>query len=593
MKSIVSVCPFCGCGCKLKYIIDNQKKIIKTEGDKKDEISEGKPCIKGLSFVDAIYKDRLTKPAIRENIDEDFEEVSWEEAYDFIYENLKGIEPSKIYFTGSGEFTNESNYLIQKLARVVFRTNNIDCCARLCHAPTVYAFKSCFGTSGTPNFMKDVIDSDLIIAIGTNPLSNYPVFFNMIKKGIDKGTKLITIGVKNVTANFSYLHISPELGTLIILISGFIHEIINDKEIEKKKGNLPGFKELKNSVSKITPSVVSDICKINLEDFNKVVELMKKSKRIVFTHGMGLTQYQNGTQNALSITNLAILLDAKIVCMRGKVNVQGASDMGCCPDFLPFGGSEELTKKNWGVVLEKKEGIKITEALEKIKAFYIMGMNPAQSLPDLNKIHKILRKRFVIYQHHSPSISMKFANVVLPAPMLIEEEGTITNGERRVRYVRKVKDPPGGKQNWEIICDVAKKFGFEKQFNYKSVEEIFNEITKAIPDYANLNYKKIMKRDYFANKNIEYTRLIPITPIACPIERNSKYPFLLTTSRWMHHFCTGEITTKSKLAEFAKTPVAHINEKDAAALGIKDGDLIEISSKAGSIKITAKTDPYV
>ncbi len=590
IKSIETICPYCGCGCKLKYIVQKGK-IIKAEPVKNDPVSMGRPCIKGLTSFEPLTMERLKYPMIRKHKTAPLRKVSWKQAYKFIKEKTKNLKESDIFFTGSGEFTNEDNYVMQKFARVVFKTNNIDCCARLCHVSTGKAMHDAYGLSAMPSVMDDVLDADCIFAVGTNPAYNYPVLFNRILEAKKRGAKLITVhAVPNATSKFSDIHLNVPYEALTAFIAGLLNAVS-----EKCRGEIEGFKEMKKSVSYLTPQYVTKLSRIDIALFNQVINYIAASKKFVALHGMGLTQHANGTQNVAALLDLCTIKNGKTIPMRGKCNVQGAADMGCCPDWLPFGGSRSAAKEAWGTDLPAKEGKKITETLENapVKATYIMGMNPAQSLPNLNEVHVQLENMFVIYQHHHPSETMKFADVVLPGAMLPEKDGTTTNAERRVRRVRKAVNPPSKKQDWEIICGLAKELGYKKQFGYNTSEGIFAEITHVVPEYADLSWNAVSAKDNcFAEKEIQFRKLMPIEKII-QIEspKTTDYPFTLTTTRLQYHFCTGEATRRSKtMMKMQPKPVCRMNEGDAKKLGIKTGDTILIKSVAGEVKIEAETD---
>lgn len=593
IKSVETICPYCGCGCKLRYIVEGDE-IIKAEPVSGDPVSQGRPCIKGLTSFEPLTVERLKYPMIRKHKNAPLTRVSWKQAYRFIKEKTKNIKGSDILFTGSGEFTNEDNYVMQKFARVVFKTNNVDCCARLCHVSTGKAMHDAYGISAMPSVMDDVLGADLILAVGTNPAYNYPVLFNRILEAKKRGAKLVTVhAVPNATSKFSDIHANVPYEALTAFIAGLLNAV-SDRCGNKAEG----FKEMKKSIAYLTPEYLSKFSGIDINLFNRIAKEIIASKKFVALHGMGLTQHANGTENAAALLNLCTIKNGKTIPMRGKANVQGAADMGCCPDWLPFGGSRSAAKKAWGIEVNLEEGRKITEALEDnpVRAAYVMGMNPAQSLPNLNQVHLQLDTMFVIYQHHHPSETMKFADVVLPAAMLPEKDGTTTNAERRVRRVRKAIEPPGGLQDWEIICGLAKEYGYGKQFNYRSAEDVFREITRAVPEYAELRWKNVSGRDdCFAEKEIKFRRLVPVEQIIrIESQRDSGYPFTLTTTRLQYHFCTGEATRRSKtLVKLAPRPVCKMNDADAKALGIKTGDKILITSAAGEVIIEAETEPSI
>ena len=564
---IKSICPYCGCGCELGFKVDKNK-VVGTLPVKEDICSEGKPCIKGLTAHETIYEDRIKHPMIRKN--GKLVKASWKAAYSMIKKNMEYLHPEEVYFTGSAGYSNETNYLLQKFAKTVFKTKNVDSCARLCHAATGIAYNEGFGMSRIPHKMDDVLTSDVIFTIGTNPANDYPVFFDRIQKARSKGAKLVSVDIDpHETTVVSDYPVYIKAESIIVFLSGVLREItVKAKQREKEMRN---FKTIKEKVNKFTPEYVSKVCGIKQEDFEKVLDLIVNSKRLTVTHGMGITQRFNGTQNCRALTNIGLLKNAKFIPLRGKINVQGAGDMGC----------------------NTKHPNYITNAFfnKPLKALYVMGMDPAMSFPNLNLVHKKMRDMFVVVQHTFPTETMKFADVVLPSSLLFEEDGTITNGESRVRRVNQVIPPVGGKKDWEIICDLAKEFGFYN-FDYKNEKDIFEEITKIREDYEKLSWKKVSNnKNNFTNKHMKYKRLINYDTSIPSEVKTKKRNFVLTTMRSKFHFCTGEATLKSKtLKKIDPEALCSINERDARKLGVKNGDFIKITSDVASIKVKVKID---
>ncbi len=580
-RIISSICCYCGCACRLNFVVEGNK-IVEVLPDKTDLVSQGKPCIKGLTLNEPILKNRIRFPLIKNK------RVSWEKAYEYIYKKLKKIKPKEIGFIGSGEYSNEDNFLLSKFARIVFKTSNIDSCARLCHAATAIAFQNQLGLAAMPGYLNDLLDADLIFTIGTNPASNYPVAFNRILEAKKKGAKLISIHFEpSLTSKLADLSLNIPLYGISAIVSGLIHLLIKNKDYEKKIEKIEGFKDLKESVQIFTPEFVTAFCRIHPEELDQIYKLIKKAKNMVVMHGMGVTQHADGLENVKNILNLALLKEAKIVPMRGKVNIQGAGDLGVCPDFLPFGGSKSLIKKNWGIELEKP-GRKMTEFIfdKNLKALFVLGGNPAQSFPALEEVHQNLKRIFLVYIHHHFSETSKFADVILPSTILFESEGTITSAERRIRWVRPVrKISKNIKYAWKIFSDLGVRFGYKNQFSYSNPKEIFEEITRSIPAYTNLSWNQIkVNQNIFAEKEIKFKKFVRVRdsiPYSVPPKR---YPFVLTTTRSRYHFCTGELTrATTKLKELEPKAFCYLNPIDGAKLKVKNGDKIKVISKISSV----------
>ena len=583
MEVVSSSCIYCGVGCQINYQVEKGK-IVKVFGNPADPVSGGKPCIKGLTIAEVWNKNRVLLPQIKTKTG--FKKVSWQEALDFIVEKTRRLAPQEIFFSGSGRITNEDNFVIQKFARKVFQTNNVDgCCARLCHQPTVQAMTDCFGT---PNltWMENLEKIDILLVIGSNPASNYPVFWNKVLQEKQKRKlKVILVGamfsLTAKTLSKDDLILVIQQGTEQVFLNGLVNFLL-------KKGDFPqaqkieGFERLKTIVSKFSSDFVVNICKISLQDFQKAGEAIFSSSDLGVFHGMGLTQHVNGIENIHSLLNLVILKKAFLLTLRGEINVQGVGDMKCVP--LPFGEGP----------LEKGKNMIEAFYLSPVKAAFVSSFNPAQSLPDLRRLWKNFEKMFLVLITPHFNKTAEFASVIFPSPILIERKGTITNGERRVRLVRQVVPPLGeARPEWWIYQQLAKILGKGKDFNYQNEKEIFQEITRTIPDYQNLSSEEIFGgEDGWPEKKEKFTRFFPEDWEGLDDPRSEKYPFLLTTFRQQNLFLTSEETENAKsLKKLGSFSGFYLSPEDAQKMGIKDGQKIKVESVVdeliGQVKIDA------
>lgn len=600
MKTIRSICPYCGCGCALTFKVGDSH--IEVLYDLEDEVSRGKPCIKGLTSTEPIFVERLRTPMIRGSKRAKFREVSWEEALEFIRKEVEKYSGEEMAITGSGELTNEDNYVIQKFARTVLRTNNVDTTARLCHAPTLYALYRSFGITVSPNFLEEISECDCILLVGTNPRSNYPVAFNrLIDAKYRRGAKIISVQtIFNLTSEYSDLAICPKPNTEVALFNCILNYLIEFDLIEERVKRIENFDKLKQTVSTYTLERTSYICGLEKEVIEKICELIGSAEKFGIMHGMGLTQHIFGVENVFSLLNLAIAKNAYLLSLRGKVNIQGAGDMGCFPNLQDFWSKEDLNRLQqlWGVELPKRMGKTLTETFisDPVKFYYVIAMDPAKSLPNLDQVHRNLNKMFVVLQHCYTTYTIRFANVLLPDCTLLEKEGTITNAEGRVRYVRRVISPLySSMKDWEILASLAKLLELEKFFPYEEEKEIFEEITRAIPAYRHLRAQEIYSGfDGFIQKAPKFFRFNPVEFRGFEEVTDRKYNLVLTTARQPYHFCTGEATLRSKtLRKFLDKGFCYLNPFDARDLGILDGDRVEIESRTGKIEAQVKIDPRV
>jgi len=599
---ILSSCVYCGIGCRLKYqIVDG--KITRVIPDPTDPVSEGSPCAKGLTISDVVYKRRLTKPLIRERKDEDFKEVTWEKACEFIYEHIKDLDGREVLFIPSGKTTNEDCYVMQKFARIALKTNNVDgCCSRLCHANTVKALQDAFGIDGSPSKFDDIYTRDLILIIGSNPASNHPVLFNKMLKAKRHGTRIIcVVSAPNETSMVSDFSVQVQPDTELALINALTNSVIKMGSLSERAINASGFGQLVATVSDYTCERVCPICGISAKQFRTLEDMVCSSKAFGLMHGMGLTQSKNGLLNVFALLNLVIAKDGKIMSNRGEINVQGVGDMGGHPKGMmsSFVMKDEL-ERAWESSLTDEIGLNMIQSLylTPVKAVFAADTNVSASLPDLNRLHENLRKMFVVLLHHHENLTKGFANVILPTPMLMEQTGTITNGERRVRLVRKVAEPVGDvRPIWMIFKDLSRFFGVEKCFNYHSEREIFNEISKLIPSYRSVNPEEVFNgKDAWALKDPPFMRYMPVHYEGTEYARTKAHPHVLITVRSPLHFLHDELTALAPALRHGREDYfefCYMNPEDAKEEGLSDGDLATIKSICGGLNARIKIDPLV
>jgi len=603
VKTVASMCAYCGCGCRLLFNIEDGR-IVRVVPDRTDEPSEGIACIKGLTIHETLTNSegRILKPMIRTSKDEAFKEASWNEAYRFIYEHTKDLAPSEVFINASGKITNEDSYVTQKFARIAYKTNNIDgCCARLCHVTTVEGLEHCFGSRAAFSKMDDVYNCDTLFIVGSNPASNYPVLHNRILKAKRKGMKVVSSqAVYNVTAKFSDIALLIYPGTELILLNGIMNVLIHQGAYDKSVEAVEGFERLKHVVELYSIDFVRHSCGVELEQLNQLIEHIAKAKSLGIIHGMGLTQHVTGSENVHALLNLMILKNAQLLSLRGEINVQGVGDMGCLPDRLPTGPLATATQleNKWKTNVPIGKGKTIVEAflISPPKAAFISGMNAAQSLPNLNVVHRNLKDMFVVVLDHYFNLTTKFADVVLPTPLLFEREGTITNGERRVRLVKKTVEPCGScKPEWQIFKELSNLFGCSEYFNYEEPSDITREIVDVAPAYRQVDVDSVYRGlDGWPEKRMLFRRFMPEHFEGVEDIRSDKYPLILTSFRSHHHFLTGEMSSRSKtLMGFQEGPYCYMSPLDAERLGIISGGMVEVSSSVGSIQCQAQIDESI
>ena len=599
LRTADSTCILCGCGCRLRYFLDDEGNITRCKPIIIDRERGYEGCFKGFIAWKGVETNRIDRPYVRGE-DGELKESTWKEVYEILNSVFRDYKEENIAYVASGEVTNENNYIIQKFARVISFTNNIDTCARLCHASTLDAMMKTLGISVMPNKIDDVLSADCILVFGSNPYTNYPALGTKLMLAKMKGCKIISVqgSVNETSRKLADIVVTLEPGTEIIFINTLVAELVRKKYIPLSRiEELKGGEAFLNVIEKFKSSLVYRFCHIDLEVFDKIVETIGKTENFVVMHGMGITQSGIGTETVACLINLVLLKDAKLVSMRGKINIQGAGDMGCSPTSYPTGPINEETKMKYesiiGAEVPLMEGLTQIEFMltSPVDVIYICGSNPAVSMPYLDAIHRVLKRAFVIYHHPFWTRTAKFADIILPLPTLIETNGTITNAEALVRRVRKVREViSSAREPWQFLGQLAKRMGYEHQFIYRDPFDIFEEICRAQPRYRILNIKEVWNgRETYTDKTPKFRRLhIPKIP-SRPIKRSLQYPFILLTMRSPYHFCAGDVTRNiDGLLKNESEAYLFMNPRDMNDLGLENRDLVEVTSRCGRIKIKVK-----
>lgn len=480
------------------------------------------------------------------------------------------------------------------------------------------------------NSIEEVSDLECIFVMGSNTTENHPIIGSKIKQAKRKGAKLIVVDPRRIElAEYADVFLQIEPGTNVALLNGLMNVIINEnlQDSEYIKDRVENYDELVNLVKDYTPDKVAKICGINKDDLEEASRLYAKANVASIFYSMGITQHSTGTNNVISISNLALLCGnigkefGGINPLRGQNNVQGACDMGALPNVFPGYQSilnVEIVNKfesAWNTILPKNPGLTVPEITnsildDKIKFLYIMGENPMISDPDINHITKAFNKiEFLIVQDIFLTETASMADVVLPATSFAEKDGTFTNTERRVQRVRKAINPVGeSKPDWVILMELMNKLGYNKK--YENPSEIMDEISMLIPSYKGINYKRINENGIqwpCTNINNPGTKIlhkgefsrgkaifIPCEYILSCEELSDKYPYTLVNGRVLYHYHTRTMTGKVEgLNEKVPYSYIEINPNTAKKLGFKEGELIKVSSERGEIKARTKLTDIV
>lgn len=659
-KVVSTTCPFCGVGCNLQlHIKDNF--IYQVTSDFNSVVNHGNLCVKGRFGYDFIYnKDRVTVPLIRKTPQKpgertqafdrsDWREVSWDEALDFAANRLaqiyqqSGARAMAVYCCAKA--TNEDNYLLQKLFRSIFRTNNVDHCTRLCHAASVVALQMAIGSSAMSNTAAEVIHNDVFIVTGSNTTENHPIIANQMKAAVQKfGAKLIVVDPRRIEmVNYATIWLPEKPGSDVAVFSAMAHVILKENLYNKQfvTERTENFEEFAASMEKFTPEYAETISGVSRDLIIQAARLYGTAKNAAIYWALGIPEHSHGTANALSLINLGLLTGqigrkgTGLNPLRGQNNVQGASDSGAMPWHYP--GYQRVDdeaaavkfEKAWNVEpggLNRKLGLTTTEIMSAVgpngvRALYIMGENPMMSEPDLNHTrHKMEQLEFLVSQDMFLNESSSFADVFLPAASWAEKDGTFTNTDRRVQLVHQAIRPIGqARPDWQIICALAKRLEQKldirssSHWDYSHPSQVIEEMGRVVPEYAGVKYARL---DQGGLQTPVWDDHHPGTPFLFTdrfprgrgkfhaVEYNPStempdedYPLILTTGRVLEHWHGGTLTRHSWMDDLYPEALIEINPADAAHLGVKDQDTVRVTSRRGSIvlrcKVTQKTTPGV
>ncbi|MBS0010816.1 MAG: formate dehydrogenase subunit alpha [Bacteroidales bacterium] len=620
---VKTVCAYCGVGCNI-YLGVRADKIVSVRGDRDSIVNKGRLCVKGrygYSFVN--HPERLKSPLIKRN--GSFEEISWDEALDIIAGKFAGNRKEKFAALTSAKVTNEDNYVIQKFTRAVMGTNNIDHCARLCHAPTVSGLVQSFGSGAMTNSIDEFTSAKTIFSIGSNTTAAHPIIGLHIKEAKRKGAKIIVANPKEIDlCRFADIFIQHYPGTDVVLLMGMM-KVIVDEGLENKKfldDRCEGYDEFLESLKDYDTDSVSHITGVDKQKIREAARLYATNTPSSLVYAMGITQHSHGTDNVLAISNIALLTgsvgkeSSGVNPLRGQNNVQGACDMGGLPNvfpgYQPVTDPEKIEKfeKAWGAELDRENGLTHTEYFSEIergniKVLYQVGENPVLSEADANHVKKALEKLdFFVVQDIFLTETAKYADIVLPACSFAEKDGTFTNTERRVQRVRKAVNPPGeARDDWWISCQIAKKMG-AKGFDFENVNDIVEEINSLTPSYAGITYDRIedegiqwpcpdenhpgtkfLHAEKFARESGK-GKLFPLMYKASVELPDEEYPILLTTDRSLYHYHTSTMTGRVEgLKDLEGSEFLRINPADAERMRLKEGETVVVRSRRGLIKV--------
>jgi formate dehydrogenase alpha subunit len=621
---VPTVCIYCGTGCRL-YLVVREGRVIKVL-PRQEGPGEGKLCIKGWSAHEFIHhSDRLTAPLIREG--EGFREATWDEALDRVAMELGKSRDEygsdSLGFLSSAKATNEDNYLMQKLARAVLGTNNVDHCARLCHASTVTGLVSSFGSGAMTNSQEDVEEADVIFVIGSNTSEQHPLIARRMIRAAKRGAKIVVADPREIglTAH-AVLYLKHSPGSDVALLNGMMNVILEESLQDNGfiESRTEGYEEFRETVQRYSPELVEPITGVPAGDIREAARLYGEAEKASIFFSMGITQHTTGVDNVVSTANLAMLTGnvgrpgTGVNPLRGQNNVQGACDIGGLPSYLPgYVRVEDEERRGrfeeaWGCTLPRMNGLTLMEMINEcgdgIHSMFIMGENPMLSDPDTNHVREQLGKLdFLVVSELFMSETAELADVILPAASFAEKDGTFTATDRRIQMIMKAIEPVGGSRpDWVIISNISRRLGF--QMNYESPSDIMDEIANLGGIYGGVSHERLENKDLrwpCPTKEHPGTRILHQGEFSRGLGRfqaveynppaeepDEEYPYILTTGRLLFHWHTGTMTRRSEtLTDQVNEAVMEINPADAHTVGVGDGDTVKVTSRRGEISLKA------
>jgi len=627
-----TICTYCGVGCNLEVTtVNGQVKSIQAPYNA--EVNEGHTCLKGrYAFSFYNHPDRLRTPLIRKN--GELVPATWDEALDFIAAKLHEIKdaygPDSIGFISSARGTNEENYLMQKLSRAVIGTNNVDCCARVCHSPTAMGMQRTFGTGAATNSIEDLKHTDCIMVIGANPTSGHPVTGARLKQFAIKGKTTIVIDPRRTElARYATYHLQLKPGTNVALLNMMLYYIISEGIEDKSfiESRTTGYQEMKDHILGLSMDELAETTGVDKNLVRKAAIAYATAPNAMSFHGLGVTEHTQGTFTVMQIADLAMITGnigrkgVGVNPLRGQNNVQGAADMGCQPHqgagYLNS-YDPDINKKyelHYGTKVPMGKGLKIPEMFDasikgSLKAMWLMGEDIAQTDPNTcHVINALEHLELLVIQEIFLTETCKYATVVLPASSFLEKSGTFTNGERRVQRVNAAVAPlPGTKPDGQIISEVMQRMGFS-QPDYDP-DLVLQEVSKIVPFFAGITWQNLgtngkqwpVKPDG-TDTQILHTEEFKIGKgvfhsqnwvESQELQQHAEdYPFIITTNRELEHYNAGTMTRRTKNVEILKEDVLLISPIDAKNNGIVQGDMVLVESPRGHVYVKAKVTDEV
>ncbi len=644
-RAVVTTCAYCGVGCTFRAELKGEQ-LVRMVPWKDGKANHGHSCVKGrFAWGYAHHKDRITKPMIRASIEDPWREVSWDEAFAYTAQRLSAIKaahgPRALGGITSSRCTNEETFLVQKLVRQGFGTNNVDTCARVCHSPTGYGLKTTFGTSAGTQDFDSVMQADVILVIGANPTDAHPVFASQLKRRLREGAQLIVIDPRRIDlvrmphVEAAY-HLPLQPGTNVAVLTALAHVIVNeglaDEAFIRERCDWDEYQDWAEFVAapRHSPELLEAVTRVPAADLRAAARLYATGGNAAIYYGLGVTEHSQGSSTVMAIANLAMVTGnigrrgVGVNPLRGQNNVQGACDMGSFPH--EFSGyrhvsddtARALFEADWGVTLDPEPGLRIPNMLDaaldgSFRALYVQGEDILQSDPNTHHVAAGLKAMELVIVHDLfLNETADYAHVFLPGSTFLEKDGTFTNAERRIQLVRKVMEPANGLEDWQVTQELAKAMGLD--WNYTHPREIMAEVARLTPTFAEVSFERldaegslqwpvtaaaphgspIMHEQGFVRGKGKFvvTDYVPTDEKTGP-----RYPLLLTTGRILSHYNVGAQTRRTANTVWHPEDLLEMHPTDAESRGLKDGDWTRLASRTGEtalrLQVTDRVAPGV
>ncbi|MFM5894881.1 MAG: formate dehydrogenase subunit alpha [Novosphingobium sp.] len=649
-RSVITTCAYCGVGCTFRAEMRGEQ-LVRMVPWKDGKANHGHSCVKGrFAWGYANHQDRVRQPMIRETIDQPWREVSWDEALSFTAARLNAIKaqygPRALGGITSSRCTNEETFLVQKLVRAGFGSNNVDTCARVCHSPTGYGLKTTFGTSAGTQDFDSFEQSEVILVIGANPTDAHPVFASRMKRRLRAGAKLIVIDPRridlvrspHITAEH---HLPLQPGTNVAVLTAMAHVIVTeglaDEAFIRERCDWDEYQDWARFVSedRHSPEGLEPVTRVPAGELRAAARLFATGGNAAIYYGLGVTEHSQGSSTVMAIANLAMATGnigrrgVGVNPLRGQNNVQGACDMGSFPHELSGyrhisdGAARALFEADWQVALDPEPGLRIPNMLDaaidgSFRALYVQGEDILQSDPNTHHVAAGLKAMDCVIVHDLfLNETADYAHVFLPGSTFLEKTGTFTNAERRIQMVRKVMEPANGPEgegmeDWQVTQALANAMGLD--WNYANSGEIMDEVARLTPSFAGVSHARldeagslqwpvnaahpdgspIMHVDGFVRGKGKFvvTDYVPTDEKTGP-----RFPLLLTTGRILSQYNVGAQTRRTENTVWHGEDLLEMHPTDAENRGLNDGDWVRLASRTGEttlrLAVTDRVAPGV